>query len=91
MEFRLIEKTKTTIQIEIAEADRTLILPIVMELLKDKNVLKAQLLEKHPVLDKPVLQVEVKSGTPETAIKKATKELSGMYSRALEIVEEQMD
>ena len=48
MEFRLIEKTKTTISIEIAEADKTLALPIVMELLKDGNVVKAQLLEKHP-------------------------------------------
>ena len=91
MEFRLIEKDKNKLTIEIAEADKTLLQPIVVELLKDKAVVTAQLLERHPVLDKPHLMVKVKAGSPETAIKKAARSLSGQFTKCLELFEKEIE
>ncbi len=90
MEFMLVEKDKTEIKIEVAEADNTLIQPLLVELLADKNVVTAQLFERHPVLDKPILAVTVKSGNPETAIKKAAKNLIGQFQQALDLFEKEI-
>lgn len=38
MEFKLLEKKKDTIKVEIQDADETLIYPLIHELLQDKNL-----------------------------------------------------
>ena len=38
MKFILLEKEKDSIKIEVADADQTIIQPIIVELNKDKNV-----------------------------------------------------
>ncbi len=87
MKFILVEKEKDSIKIEVAEPDQTLIQPIIVELLKDKNVKTAQVFQRHPVLDKPLIYVTMNSGKPETAIKKAVKGLSAEYGKALDKLE----
>ncbi|MCK5038195.1 MAG: DNA-directed RNA polymerase subunit L [Thermoplasmata archaeon] len=90
MKFILLEKDKNSIKIEVADADQTIIQPIIVELHKDKNVESAQIFQRHPVLDKPLIYVKMKSGKPETAIKKAVKSLSANFEKALGTLEKEL-
>lgn len=90
MEFKLLEKKKDSIKVEIADPDETLIYPLIHELLQDKNVSEARYITGHPQLDKPVLFVEVKEGKPQAALKKATKALANQFAEARELVEKQL-
>ena len=58
---------------------------------KDKNVESAQIFQRHPVLDKPLIYVKMRSGKPETAIKKAVKTLSANFEKALGILEKELE
>jgi len=90
MEFKLLEKKKDSIKVEIAEPDETLIYPLIHELLQDKNVSEARYITGHPQLDRPVLLVEVKEGKPQAALKKAAKALANQFAEARELVEKQL-
>jgi len=90
MEFKLLEKKKDTIKVEIMNADETLIYPLIHELLQDKNVADARFSTGHPQLDKSILIVEVKEGKPQAALKKAAKSLANQFSEARELVEKQL-
>ena len=90
MEFKLVEKKKDTIKVEIHDADETLIYPLIHELLQDKNVAEARYITGHPQLDKPVLVVEVKEGKPQAALKKAAKSLGNQFTEARQLVEKQL-
>ncbi len=90
MEFKLIEKKKDSIKVEILDADETLINPLLHELLQDKNVQNARYTTGHPQLDKPVLTVIVKDGKPQAALKKAAKALANQYLEARQLVEKQL-
>ncbi|MCU0852319.1 MAG: DNA-directed RNA polymerase subunit L [Thermoplasmata archaeon] len=90
MEFKLVEKKKDSIRVEIVDADETLIVPLIHELLQDKNVADARYVTGHPQLDKPVLTVEVKEGKPQAALKKAAKSLANQFAEARELIEKQI-
>lgn len=90
MEFKLVEKKKDMIKLEIADPDDTLIYPLIHELLQDKNVIEARYVTGHPQLDKPVLFVEVKEGKPQAALKKAAKALSNQFLEARQLIEKQL-
>ena len=90
MEFKLIEKKKNTIRVEIKDADETLIYPLIHELLQDKNVVDARYVTGHPQLDKPTLTVEVKEGKPQASLKKAAKSLANQFLEARQLVEKQL-
>jgi len=90
MEFKLLEKKKDSIKVEIVDPDETLIYPLIHELLQDKNVADARFVTGHPQLDKPVLTVEVKEGKPQAALKKAAKSLVNQFSEARQLVEKQL-
>ncbi len=90
MEFKLLEKKKDTIKVEIQEADETLIYPLIHELLKDKNIADARYVTGHPQLDKSVLIVEVKEGKPQAALKKAAKALANQFAEARQLIEKQL-
>ena len=79
MNMRILDKTKDEIFIELERADMTLLHPLVEELIKDKAVDIAEYKIGHPELDKPVLHVKVKSGKPETALKRASKGLADIF------------
>lgn len=90
MEFKLLEKKKDSIKVEIQDADETLIYPLIHELLQDKNVADARYVTGHPQLDKSTLVVEVKEGKPQAALKKAAKSLTNRFTEARELVEKQL-
>lgn len=73
MKVNVLEKTDKELTIEMDQADMTLLHPLVEELMKDKNVDIAEYKIGHPELDKPLLHILMKSGKPETALKKAIK------------------
>jgi DNA-directed RNA polymerase subunit L len=90
MEFKLVEKKKDSIKVEILDTDETLIYPLIHELLQDKNVADARYTTGHPQLDKPVLQVRVSDGKPQAALKKAAKSLVNQYIEARQLIEKQL-
>ena len=79
MKINILERSDKEIFIEMDHTDMTLLHPLVEELIKDKNVDVAEYKIGHPELDKPVLHVKTKSGKPETAIKKATKNMVDIF------------
>jgi DNA-directed RNA polymerase subunit L len=90
MEFKLVEKKKDTIKVEIKDADETLIYPLIHELLHDKNVVDARYTTGHPQLDKATLTVTVKEGKPQASLKKAAKSLANQFLEARQLVEKQL-
>ena len=90
MEFKLLEKKKDSMKVEIKDPDETLITPLLHELLQDKNVLDAKFTTGHPQLGKAVLTIEVKEGKPQAALKKAAKALANQYLEARQLVEKQL-
>lgn len=90
MEFKLVEKKKDSMKVEIVDADETLIVPLIHELLQDKNVVDARFVTGHPQLDKPTLTIEVKEGKPQAALKKAAKALANQFQEARQLIEKQL-
>jgi len=87
MELKLLEKDKDSIQVQIRDADMTLIQPLINELLTDEGVAEVKYITGHPDLDIPVLYVKVKSGKPQTALKRAAKTISNEFKEAREKLE----
>jgi DNA-directed RNA polymerase subunit L len=90
MEFKLVEKKKDSMKVEIIDVDETLVYPLIHELLQDKNVADARFTTGHPQLDKPVLTVRVNDGKPQAALKKAAKSLVNQYIEARQLIEKQL-
>lgn len=90
MEFRVLDKEKNALRLEIDGPDDTVIYPLVNELLKDEDVAEAKYSVGHPDLDKPVLHVKTKKGKPQTAIKKASDSLAGQFRQARKLFEAQL-
>ncbi len=84
MQLQLLEKDKDSIHVQVREADMTLINPLIAELLADEGVEEVKYTTGHPELDIPVLFVRVKSGKPQTALKRAAKTLSNEFKEARE-------
>jgi len=80
MKINIVERTDKEIFIEMDQTDMTLLHPLVEELIKDKNVDVAEYKIGHPELDKPGLHIKMKSGKPETALKKAIKTIVDGFS-----------
>jgi DNA-directed RNA polymerase subunit L len=87
MELQLLDKDKDSIQVQIRDADMTLIQPLINELLTDEGVAEVKYITGHPDLDIPVLYVKVKSGKPQTALKRAAKTISNEFKEAREKLE----
>jgi DNA-directed RNA polymerase subunit L len=90
MEFKLVEKKKDSIKVEVSDPDDTLIYPLIHELLQDKNVEDARYVTGHPQLDVPVLVVKVKDGKPQAAVKKAAKSLANQFLETRQLIEKQL-
>lgn len=87
MEFRTLEKEKNTVRLEIESPDDTVIYPLIGELLKDEDVVEAKYSVGHPQLDKPVLYVKTKRGSPSSAIRRASDNLAGQFREARKLFE----
>ncbi len=75
MDMKLIAKTDTSIEIEFPGENDTLLNLLKQKLLRDEKVTVATYIIGHPILDRPRLFVEVKSGKPDQIVKNAAKEL----------------
>ncbi|HHE75860.1 MAG TPA: DNA-directed RNA polymerase subunit L [Candidatus Aciduliprofundum boonei] len=79
MEFKVISKEKNEMVLEVINADRTLLIPLVEELNRDEMVEVATYHYDHPYLENPTLKIKVKSGKPQAAIKRAAKKLEKLF------------
>ncbi len=87
MEFRVLDRDKNGLRVEIDGPDDTVIYPLINELLKDADVAEAKYSVGHPQLEKPVLFVKTKKGKPQAAIKKAAEALAGQFREAKTLFE----
>lgn len=78
MEIKVLNKTKTEVEVEIKGEDHTLMNALKSSLLKDKSVKVATYDIEYPAISNPVLYVRTSSSEdPLDAIKKAAKDLEG--------------
>jgi DNA-directed RNA polymerase subunit L len=90
MELELIEKDKDSIKIKFIDPDITLINPLINELLEDEMVVDVDYWDGHPELDNPTLLVKVDKGKPQTALKRASKNLSNQYKEVREKLQKEL-
>ncbi|MBS3782689.1 MAG: hypothetical protein KGY66_07165 [Candidatus Thermoplasmatota archaeon] len=93
MDFEILEKTDTTLEIKIKDADDTVMYPLIEQLVKEEKVTTADYSVEHQELDDPILKVEVTEGTDPKQIlidisKSFQEDLENIYS---EIFEEEED
>ena len=80
MQLRILEKQKDSVRIEILNPDDTVIYPLITALLKDPDVEDALYYTGHPQLDKPVLTIKVKKGSPQGALKRVAEHLEKEFA-----------
>ncbi|HUV24916.1 MAG TPA: RpoL/Rpb11 RNA polymerase subunit family protein [Methanomassiliicoccales archaeon] len=90
MELELIEKDKDSIKIRFIDPEMTIINPLVTELLNDKVVAAVDFWAGHPDLEFPTLYVRVEKGKPQTALKRAAKNLSNQFKDAREKLQKEL-
>ncbi len=90
MELELMEKEKDSIKIRLIDSNTTLINPLINELVEDEKVADVDYWSGHPDLDRPTLFVKVKSGKPQTALKRAAKNLSNQYKDVREKLQKEL-
>ncbi len=90
MQLRLLEKQKDSLRIEVANPDETVIYPLITALLKDEDVSDALYYTGHPQLDKPVLTIKVKKGSPAAALKRAASGLAEEFAGAKQLLEKEL-
>lgn len=62
MEFNVLEKTETSLQIKVLDADASVMYPIMEQLLSDDRIEEANYSVEHQELDDPVLYLKAKKG-----------------------------
>ena len=90
MQIRLLEKQKDSFRLEIVNADDTVIYPLITALLKDPDVEDALYYTGHPQLDKPVLTIKVKKGSPQAALKRVAEGLAADFGGVKGILEKEL-
>lgn len=90
MQLRPLETTKDSIRIEILNPDETVIYPLITALLKDPEVEDALYYTGHPQLDKPVLTVKTKKGSPQAALKRVAEALAAEFGGAKQLLEKEL-
>jgi DNA-directed RNA polymerase subunit L len=90
MQLRVLEKQKDSVRLEILNPEDTVIYPLITALLKDPDVEDALYYTGHPQLDKPVLTVKVKKGTPQVALKRVAEALASDFAGARQLLEKEL-
>jgi len=62
MDFEILEKSDTTLEMKIKDADDTVMYPLIEQLVKEEKITTADYSVEHQELDDPVLRVEVTEG-----------------------------
>ena len=79
MEFKVLTKEKDMIEVEVINADRTLLIPLVEEMNRDEKVEYAIYHYDHPYLSNPTIKIKVREGKPQAAIKRAAKRMEKIF------------
>ena len=87
MDLKLLERQKNQVKIQVVQPDDTILYPLVSALLLDGDVETAQYYVGHPQLDKPVLWIRTKKGSPEAVLRRAAEGLADRYREARELFE----
>ncbi len=87
--FNIISKDKNSITVEIVNYDNTLLRPLVEEISHDDSVDEIHYYIKHPNLDNPQIYVKVKSGKPQSAIKKSIRRIDKIYESLIKDLEQE--
>ncbi|MCG7843867.1 MAG: hypothetical protein MIO90_00360 [Methanomassiliicoccales archaeon] len=90
MEITLLDKDKDSIKVSIKGADMTLITPLVQGLLEDKDVAEVKYTIGHSQLEEPTLYIRVKTGKPQSALKKTAKALTNEFKDAKESLQKDL-
>lgn len=80
MEIYLADKTETSVTVRFKGTDTTLIIPVMDELNANPDVKIVRFINKHPELEDTGLYVEMRTGSPIDAIKKATDAVADFFS-----------
>lgn len=90
MQLRLLEKEKNSLRIEISNPDDTVLYPLITALLKHEDVTDARYFTGHPQLDKPVLTISTKKGSPQAVLKTVAESLAEEYGAAKQLLEKEL-
>ena len=77
--FEVIEKSGDHMKFKVVNNDKSVFVPLIEELARDKEVTEVRYHQKHPFLDDPVVYIQVKSGKPQSALKRALKKIEKSY------------
>jgi len=80
MQIYVVEKADKNIRLGLKDASTTIVEPLIQALDNDVDVEFARYIEDHPDLTDPVIEVQVKKGTPEEAIKRAAGTVEQYFS-----------
>ncbi len=81
MKVEKIKKTKNEIAISIDDVDETVLYPLRERLIEDEMVEFTNFFKGHPLLENPQIFVQVSTGKPHTALKRASKSLANDYKK----------
>jgi len=89
MDFEILEKTDTTLEMKIKDVDDTVMYPLIEQLVKNEKVINADYSVEHQELDDPVLRVEVTDGSEPKQIlieisKSFQEDFENIYSELFE-------
>lgn len=88
MQFKVLKKTKESLDIEFVDERETVLNLLKTKLLEDAKVETATFITDHPTLSNPRLVIHVNKGKPETALKNAAsaarKELDALEDAFLD-------
>ena len=87
MDLKLLERVGNQVKIQVVQPDDTILYPLVSVLLLDEDVETAQYYTGHPQLDKPVLWIRTKKGSPEAVLRRAAEVLADRYHEARDLFE----
>ena len=79
MKMYVVEETENAITVGFKDINLTLVAPLIDELGRDSNIAIVRFIDAHPELKDRCIQVDVKSGSPRDAIKKALNNIAEYY------------
>ncbi|MGC8663610.1 MAG: DNA-directed RNA polymerase subunit L [Thermoplasmata archaeon] len=79
LSFKVVNKGKDFIELEVVNSDNTILRPLIEELSRDPMVLETKYHIEHPVLDNPKIYIKVKEGKPQAAVKRALKKIEKVF------------
>lgn len=80
MQIYVVSREGNTLRLGLKNHNTTIIEPIIQKLNQDATVEYCRYIVDHPDLDDPCLEVRVRSGTPEEALKRAAASVGDYFS-----------